>query len=312
MAWVAPAIMGGGAILGGLLSRSRGPAQTTNTVQANDPYAPTVPYLNEILSRIQQYGASPFPYGSPGEMVAPLTPEQQAGAGMVTQGAGGAQGVVGQAQQGIQPFLSGSLMNVESNPYLQAAIASAIRPVTQNFQESVLPGIQSGFSVGTDAYDQSREGIARGIATRGYLDTVGDISAQMANRGYETGMNATAGAFGAVPGLTTAATAPGQAQWNIGALLQAQEQAQRSAPGAFDQLQQQRLAFPAQWYTQIGQIGRQGTAVSTTPGVQGNPYLGALGGALTARSIYNMWPQQQQQAPAQTGGDAWDFGPWGG
>jgi hypothetical protein len=64
------------------------------------------------------------------------------------------------------------------------------------------------------------------------------------------------------------------------------------APGAFDQMQQQRLAFPTNMYTQIGQIGRGGTA--QTSGAQGNPYLSALGGGILGGQLYNMWPQQQK------------------
>lgn len=297
MAWIAPAI---GAGIGLLANRSKGPGQ--QQVQVADPWAPTIPYLSEMLSRIQGYSNTPSPYGTPQEMVAPLTPEQQAARQTVGQGVQGAAGTVGQAQQGISPFLSGQFMNVENNPYLQAAIGAATRPITQNYQENVLPSISSAFNVGTDAYNQSREGIAQGIASRGYLDAISGVSANMANRGYETGLGATQASFGQVPGLTTAATAPGQAQWNIGALLQAHEQNLASAPGAFDQMQQQRLAFPANLYTQVGQIGRQGT--TTSPGVQGNPWLGALGGAIAGQQIYNMWPQQQR--PTQGGGGGYE------
>ena len=293
MSWVPAAISAGGAILGGLLASRGGGGQ--NQATSVDPYAPTIPYLNEIMKQYQGYTNSPLPYGSPDQMVAGLTPEQQAAAGTINQGVVGGQALNQQAQAGITPFLSGQMMNVENNPYLQAAIRSAVRPVTQNFQENVRPSIQSQFSVGTDAYDQSREGIARGIASRSYLDTVGDISSQMANQGYNTGMNATISSFNQVPQLTTAATAPGQAQWNIGALLQGQNQNQINAAGMFDALQQDRLQKAGNFYTQIGQIGRQGTAV--TSGAQGNPYLGAVGGAVLANQAYRLWPTSQTPTP---------------
>lgn len=292
MAWIPIAASAAGALVGGLMNRGGG--NQTQQIDQN-PYAPTIPYLNEILKQYQGYANSPLPYSSPDQMVAGLTPEQMQAAGMVTQGAGGAQALNQQAQAGIVPFLNGSMMNVENNPYLQNAINAAIRPVTQNFQENVIPGIQSQFSVGTDAYDQSREGIARGIAQRSYLDTVGDISSNMANAGYNTGMNATISAFNQVPQLTTAATAPGQAQWNIGALLQGQNQNQINAAGAFDALQQQRLQQAGNFYTQIGQIGRQGSQV--TQGAQGNPYLGAVGGAILGNQIYRMWPSTPTPTP---------------
>lgn len=312
MAWIPIAASVAGAAAGALLNRNRGGGGTTTS--SADPWSPTIPYLNELLAGIQRQAGTPAPYTSPDQMVAPLTPEQQQGAGMVTQGAQSAQALTGEAGQAILPFLRGQYMNADANPYLQQAIQAAIRPVTQNFQENVLPGISSGFSVGTDAYDQSREGIARGIASRSYLDTVGDISSRMQNRGYETGLEATSGAIGRVPGLVSAATAPGQAQWNIGALLQAQDQNVANAPGVYDQFLRERAAWPANIYTQIGQIGRQGTQVAPT--AQTNPWLSGIGGAILGRQIYNMWPssptpQQPLSGQPVNWGSTGDFGGFG-
>jgi hypothetical protein len=205
----------------------------------------------------------------------------------------------------INPFLRGDYMNVETNPYLQQAMQSAIRPVTQAFQENVLPQITTNFSVGTDAYDQSREGIARGVATRGYLDTVGDITSNMSNRAYETGLQGTQNMIGQVPNLSQAIMQPGQQMWNIGALLQGHDQNVAGAPGMFDQMLQQRLEFPTNMFTQVGQIGRQGTQTSSA---SGNPYLGALGGAIIANRAYNMWQNQPQQ---QNPGPVSSIPPWG-
>lgn len=296
MAWMMPAAVVAGSALGGILGSQKGPSQTQTTDQ--NPWQPTIPYLNEMMARIQQYSNQPAPYGSPGEMVAPLTPEQMQARDTLFAATGpdGASRTIGQGQQAIQPFLSGQYMNVENNPYLQAATNAAIRPITQNYQENVLPGIRSNFNAGTDAFDQSREGIAQGIAGRGYLDAVSGVSANMANRGYETGLQATQGAISQIPGLTTASIAPGQAQWNIGALLQQHNQQMASAPGTFDQMQQQRLQFPTSLYSQIGQIGRGGT--TTTSGAQGNPYLSALGGGILGAQVYNMWPR----SPTSGGG----------
>lgn len=80
-----------------------------------------------------------------------------------------------------------------NNPFFQSAVQSAIRPVTQNFQENVLPSIQSG-AIQSGQLGGSRQGIAQGIASRGYLDTVGDITANMGNSAYAQGLNAVSNA----------------------------------------------------------------------------------------------------------------------
>lgn len=76
-----------------------------------------------------------------------------------------------------------------NNPYFQSAVQSAIRPVTQQFQEQVLPSIKSGAQQ-AGQFGGSRQGIAEGLASRGYMDTVGDITSNMGNAAYAQGLNA--------------------------------------------------------------------------------------------------------------------------
>lgn len=100
--------------------------------------------------------------------------------GVTQQGTGGALDAMGQLNQ------AGDFQN---NPAFQQALQSAIRPVTQNFQEQVMPAIQQG-AQGAGQMGGSRQGIAEGIAARGYQDTVGDISANMGNAAYAQGLQA--------------------------------------------------------------------------------------------------------------------------
>lgn len=76
-----------------------------------------------------------------------------------------------------------------NNPFFQQALQSAIRPVTQQFQEQVMPAIKQG-AQSAGQMGGSRQGIAEGIAARGYQDTVGDISANMGNAAYAQGLQA--------------------------------------------------------------------------------------------------------------------------
>ena len=76
-----------------------------------------------------------------------------------------------------------------NNPAYQAALQSAIRPVTQQYQEQVIPGIRQGAQA-AGQMGGSRQGIAEGIAARGYQDTVGDISSNMGNAAYAQGLQA--------------------------------------------------------------------------------------------------------------------------
>lgn len=97
------------------------------------------------------------------------------------------------ATQNAQNFLLGPALFTESNPALQGAINAAIRPVTQQFGETVLPGIRDEF-VSAGGLGGSRQGIAEGIASRALLDQIGSISSDLANQNYLAGLNALAGA----------------------------------------------------------------------------------------------------------------------
>jgi len=96
------------------------------------------------------------------------------------------QRTIGGAQQALQFNLDPT--QAGNNPYLQRAMQSAIRPLTQNYQENVLSGITDE-AIRSGQSGSSRQGIAEGIAGRGYLDQIGDITSRMAYGDYGAGMD---------------------------------------------------------------------------------------------------------------------------
>lgn len=285
--WVQYAVPIASALIGALGSKTKTPAPT---VQERNPWAPASPYLQQSMAQAQNWGNSPLPYGNPGEMVAPLNPLQTGSVPIQLAGAETAQGVGNTGAAGIMPFLTGQMMDVNNNLYLQPAIQAAIRPQTEAFTEQVLPNIRGNFG-GTDAFDNSRQGIAEGIASRGYVQSVGDTAARMANQGYTTGMQATQNAFSQIPTVQSGTMMPGQQVWNVGQALQGQAQQETNARGLYDQLMWQRINQPFNLYNAAG--GTAGTQTMTAPQPQGNPALGAIGGALTGMQLYDIWQRSQ-------------------
>lgn len=134
--------------------------------------------------------------------------------------------------------------DVNNNPYLTSAIQAAIRPVTENFQNSVIPALRTG-GVASGALGSSRQGVAEGLAAQGLTNKVGDIASSMASTGYGQGLDAQSralsaynsmvqGALGganqvgnltdtsvaaarAIPGLASAASIPGSMLSGVGA-----------------------------------------------------------------------------------------------
>lgn len=122
--------------------------------------------------------------------------QTQGGLGAAYQGMGDLQGFAGGGVIGegghvgmdaARQLLSAG--DPSSNQYFQSALSSAMRPVTEQFQEQVLPGIRRG-AVGAGQAGGSRQGIAEGLASRGYMDTMGDIASNMGNQAYAQGLQA--------------------------------------------------------------------------------------------------------------------------
>ena len=108
-----------------------------------------------------------------------------------------------------------------NNPAYQAALQSAINPLTQQFQEQVLPGLKSG-AQDAGQFGGSRQGIAEGIASRGYLDAVANTTANMGNAAYAQGLQAQANAGSLSNQLVGQGNQNLQAAGSLGSTLSAQ------------------------------------------------------------------------------------------
>ena len=228
---------------------------------------------------------------------------QRAGVGNYMQGAGAlgntAGALVGRGEViqdkgfnwGAMPAMQQLLAagDPSSNPYFQQAVQSAIRPVTQQFQEQVMPGIKSG-AIGAGQMGSSRQGVAEGIASRGYMDTVGDITANMGNSAYAQGLQA----MQAAGGLGSQLAGLGGSQIGQGAGLQGQLAGLGSqfagqglgAMGQAGQLGQNMLG------TGVGAIGASGSLAGD---LYGTGMESAARGAALAPGV-----QQMGFLPGQT------------
>lgn len=128
------------------------------------------------------------------------------------------------------------MMNPQQNPYLQQAMSSAIRPITQNYQENVLGGITDQ-AVQAGQTGGSRQGIAEGIAGRSYLDTIGDVTTNMAMQDYTQGQQNQLEAMGMSGDIANLGMMPSDLQYQAGQLEQ-------MAPWQQLQLQQGLLGSP--------------------------------------------------------------------
>lgn len=215
---------GGGGSAGNAGSQSTTATTTQNiTPEQRRLLDQVVPTAENFL---QDFG-EPFPDSA----VAPFTADQNQAFQLAREVAGRvSKEYLPYAQSGLDftNFLFGPALDPRTNPGLQGAIDAAVRPISRELTQSVLPQLRSGTSLlGTPG--SSRQGIAEGLASQSALTAIGDTSANVVNPAYLGGLQAATQALGYLPSTIGAATSlellPANIYASIGAQQQQQEQA---------------------------------------------------------------------------------------
>ena len=281
-------------------------ATTTSTSQI-DPAL--LPYLTQGLQRAQSLfltGQQPefFPgqtYVSPSAATTEAIAQQEAIARQQSP-------VLQQAQQAYQASLgqvgqtaAGGFLN--ANPYQQAMMEAATRPLTQQFSQAVLPGISSLYSRSGRLGSGSMER-ALGTATEAYGRSLGDITSNIAGSQYqqERGLQqqaqlAQAQLAGAAPSFYGQQFLPSQTLAQVGAQQEAiaaqplQEQLARYQFGQQLPYQQLQGYLSSVYGTPLGSYGTQTTNAPTYQnrgaGILGGGIAGGLGGYALGQAFPN-------------------------
>ena len=271
---------------------------TTTQTSSVDPAL--LPYLTQGLQRAQSLfltGQQPefFPgqtYVSPSAATTESIAQQEAIARQQSP-------VLQQAQQAYEASLgqvgqtaAGGFLN--ANPYQQAMMEAATRPLTQQFSQAVLPGISSLYSRSGRLGSGSMER-ALGTATEAYGRSLGDITSNIAGSQYqqERAMQqqaqlAQAQLAGAAPSFYGQQFLPSQTLAQVGAQQEAiaaqplQEQLARYQFGQQLPYQQLQGYLSSVYGTPLGSYGTQTTNAPTYQnrgaGVLGGAIAGGLGG----------------------------------
>ena len=266
---------------------------TTTSTSSIDPAL--LPYLTQGLQRAQSLfltGQQPefFPgqtYVSPSAATTEAIAQQEQLARQQSP-------VLQQAQQAYQASLgqvgqtaAGGFLN--ANPYQQAMMEAATRPLTQQFSQAVLPGISSLYSrsgrLGSGAMER-----ALGTATEAFGRSLGDITANIAGTQYqqERGLQQQAQLqqaqlAGFAPQFYSQQFLPSQTLAQVGAQQEAiaaqplQEQLARYQFAQQLPYQQLQGYLSSVYGTPLGSYG---TTTQQAPTYQ-NRSAGILGGALT-------------------------------
>jgi hypothetical protein len=160
--------------------------------------------------------------------------QQQAQAGMLDKaGAGGPlETLSANAAKSTNFLTSGDVMNVDSNPHLRDAVDAAVRPLTEQFQQSVMPSVRGG-AIQAGALGSSKAGQARDNAANSYMRNVGDMSSTMLNQAYGQNLEAMLKGIALTPQTQSASLFPQIVQDTVGGQRRTLEQQQ--AQQGFDE-----------------------------------------------------------------------------
>jgi len=147
------------------------------------------PYLAEALG----VGRSLFLTGEqpqlyPGQMYVGPSAQTESALTQMEQLAGAAQPFYQQAATGVTTGLTGLEKTAAGeflggSPYRDAMIEAATRPLTQQFTEQVMPGIQSQFSQ-AGRLGSGAQAAVTGRATEGFGRAIGDVATNIAAQDY--------------------------------------------------------------------------------------------------------------------------------
>lgn len=269
--------------------------KTEDTSKAPGPMAaPYFPGLYEAGQKaLNATNTNPFV----GNFVAQPSEQTNASAQMLSDLANS-----GRLTQGVPDFMNmatktaqGGYLDPSTNPYLAQAASSAIRPVTQQLQTSILPGIRDA-AISSGAYGGARQDLQENQAVDNWSRTAGDLTNNMFYQNYADERNRQMQAGNLLGQGQTLLQAPAQVMGQSGNIFERMQQQQID-----NALQQHKEQQTAPWYG-LGELSNlltaggyfQGTGTSTSNTVKDNPNYEdpftqalkiAIGGASTIAGV---------------------------
>lgn len=164
------------------------PTSTTSTT--TQELAPQQKQLLDLVIPTATEFINNPPQLFPGSAIQGFTPlQREAQQGAVDVGRGSVPEIGARGAQANQFLTSGAVLDPRTNPGLRGAIEAAISPLSRQFTSTVLPNIRNE-AVSAGGFGGSRQGIAEGLASQGFLDAAGNAAANVVNPAFQAGLSA--------------------------------------------------------------------------------------------------------------------------
>lgn len=237
-------------------------------VQTQEPWKPQQPYLKDLFKRADAL----WQRGAPGSEQSNAALQDYINTLQATNQ--NLTPFLNETQQAHQ-FLLGDVLRPESNPSLQAYMDMSNRAISKNFNEQTLPNLTSQ-AAAAGGIGSSRQGVAEALASRDLMDTLQRNTSQLANQGYQSGLNAYTKGLATAPQTVALQTTPADLA--------------KSIYGAQDVLETKDANREAQQLKLYQQLtGGNFGSTSTVPYESGG-IAGALGGLSTGAGIVSAMP----------------------
>ncbi len=158
-----------------------GSSGSTTTVQKVEPWAEQRPYLIDVFRQAQALNQQPGPFYYPGATVAPMSPESDLALQARSARAFGGSPLTAAAGGHMADVLGGNYLF--GNPFLSGAIDTASQGLVRNYQNAVVPGLDSTFSA-AGRYGSGLHQTAHLQSQQALTEQLGNLAADMAYRNY--------------------------------------------------------------------------------------------------------------------------------
>lgn len=211
--------------------------------------------------------------------------QNQAQQGAVNQAMGPLMGFT-QNMMGASQFLNSDALNPDTNPWLKATAQAAIRPISENLTQTVLPNVRSqsyadGFFGGSGQHTAESQAI--NLATR----NMGDVTGKIYGDAYQQGMDNMVKNLALAPQTAQMSLFPWQVMEGVGGQQYSRDTA--AAGDAFNRaMMAQQMPYLAAKDVLGVMMGMGTGSTSTTSGggtSLGGILSGGMGGAATAGAL---------------------------
>lgn len=270
--------MGGG-------GSSGGSGQTTyqTSQSSNAPPAYLQPFLQGGIQDLSNYynAHTTAPSYYSGETVAPLSAQSQGAVSNATSLANN-NPTLSSANTALQGFINGNYVNPNTNPDFQSALAASHQPFIDQFNNQILPGIQSSME-GAGRYGSGANPNLVNQATKTLGTTISNADAQAGSQYYTNalGQQANAAAVGA-PNLNAANWQNVAGLGAAGTTVDQQRQAQdTSNQSAYNYNANSQMNYISQYLAMLngGYPGGESTGSSTGQSYQPANSFSSMAGA---------------------------------